>query len=141
MCNLCRLPVCGLLYVCSACDSVYACGECQALGLHPAQHLLIAVHNTGDDSCNSKFQPARFKSAGTAHAGTVCDTCNAQPISGARYEKLDLSGFSKYDLCDACHRQLPVQFDANFLQVPAPLERDVLPQQKAAPTPATGTKS
>ena len=127
--------------MCSACDNFFACAECQTLGLHPPQHLFIAVHNYADDSCNSKFQPVRFKPSGSAHLGTVCDSCNMQPIAGIRYEKLDLSGFSKYDLCDSCHRLLPAQFDANFLQVPAPLERDVLPQQKVVPPTVTVTKS
>ena len=75
-------------------------------------------------------------SCNSVHLGTVCDNCHAEPIAGVRFEKLDLSGFSKYDLCAPCHRLLPLQFDANFLQVPAPLERDVLPQQKALPSTA-----
>ncbi len=134
-CQACKLAIQGMWYSCSACERLLWCADCKETQQHTPQHLFIAVHNPSDDSCNSKFQPVRFKNSSLlVHPNTVCDKCNVQPIVGVRYEKLDLSGFSKYDLCAPCHHALPVVFDANFLQITAPLDRDVVPQEKVSPS-------
>jgi len=81
------------------------------------------------------------KSGQKIHPATQCDNCKTEPIVGVRYEKLDLMGFSKYDLCESCHKQVPDIFDANFLKIPIPLDREIQVMNTKAPPTVSAHRS